>query len=95
MKKIAVWGTGQKCRELLDNGKALNIDIFIDNDISKKDTCFEGKQVFYPSSITGWKEIYVIVAVGAYREIKKQLIDIGLEEYRDFCFYEDFLWMFL
>ena len=91
MKKIAVWGTGQKCRELLDNGKALNIDIFIDNDISKKDTCFEGKQVFYPSSITGWKEIYVIVAVGAYREIKKQLIDIGLEEYRDFCFYEDWI----
>lgn len=81
-----IWGTGDRSSTF--SKEVTNKPLFyIDNDISKKDTCFYDRKVCHPSDITNWKDYYIVIANSFYEDIKKQLLDLGLIEESDFIYY--------
>lgn len=86
-KKIAIWGTGARAQEIMqeliskDSDLSDRIECFIDN-FPKSETLF-GKLVRKPDEVD-FKDKFVIVASVYYMEIRIQLSGYGLREYKDF-----------
>lgn len=90
-RDLVIWGTGRYAESFLkDNKNQINIKFFIDNDIEKKNKILQSRFIKHPDELTkeNWKSIYVIVASSYYFSIKKDLEKHGLQENRDFIYYE-------
>lgn len=85
--EIYVWGTG-KCASIFLEKSMYREKVLgcIDNDEDKEGSEFYGKRVWHPSRIdkNRWSDLFVIIAVDAYHDIKRQLGQYGLEEQKNF-----------
>ena len=83
-RKIAVWGTGSIAKEFYDNYKknyeGLNIDLFIDSDISKSGKAFYDKKIVHINDINDWNSYYIIIAIADYKseEINRIIDEKGI-----------------
>jgi len=92
---IVIWGTGKTAARVLTSNKYLKPEYFLDNDINKRGSCFNGYEVKHPSDLDiMWKEKAIIVASIYYEQIADQLKNMGLTEKVDFinwtCLYDAF-----
>ncbi len=85
-KKVAIFGTGNIAKSLLDNSDCIKPDIFIDN--YPRADYFHGVKVVKPVEIINIRDFYIVIATMAYDSIKKQLINYGLKEGDNFCYYK-------
>lgn len=88
-RKIAIWGTGNMCRFLLEQNLPYQMEGFIDS--YKRHDTFMGQPVFLPDEVSDWKQYYIIVAVAEDDEIRDRLLHYGLSENEDFFSYEKVL----
>lgn len=82
-----IWGTSNSALYLMDNiGFNLNIIGFIDSNIEFHGKCFKDKIVYsFADFIEKFNNNKIIVASGAYAEIRPILRNAGLVEFKDFC----------
>lgn len=86
LKRIVVFGIGEKCRELLKYNKE-KIDYFVDNDERKQGGVFENIKIFHPRILEEEKKSEIIVFISSneyYYEISKQLLKMGFKENENF-----------
>lgn len=88
-KKIALWGTGRRCIKYLMEYPDFNVDVCIDNDISKKQTQVNHIDIIHPSDIKKWEEYYIVITPVKCQEIKKQLELYGLKYIVNFAYGDD------
>lgn len=91
-KKVVLFGAGNIGARL--SRTLVEYDIFagfIDNDIEKQQNGVSGEKVYPPSALKDIKAL-VVISVGAEycNEIKIQLEDMGLHEYKDYIMAEEF-----
>lgn len=81
-----IWGTSNSAVYLMDNiGFDININGFIDSNIELHGSSFKGKTIYsFEDFINGFNN-KIIVASGAYAEIRCILRNAGLVEFKDFC----------
>ena len=78
--KIALWGTGKKASQFVEKCKDMEIDMYIDNDVSKEGETFYGKRIVHPSKISDWNDIYIYIPSSYFEPVSKQLNSMGLME---------------
>jgi hypothetical protein len=83
-KRIVAWGAGNNTRYYISQNIEPKIEFIIDNDLSKRNSNIEGIQVYHPSDIKNWNELFIIVLLTDYKAVEKQLLALGLEENTDF-----------
>ncbi len=88
-RKIAIWGTGNMSKFLLEHNLPWKIDIFIDS--YRKQELLNNIAVYLPNNISDWKEYYIIIAIAKNEEIQEYLSGHGLIKNIDFIDYKDFL----
>ena len=88
-RKIAVWGTGNKCKFLLSHSLPWEPDLFIDS-YKKQDTLMD-VPVAAPENIIDWSLYFVIIAVEKDQEIRDRLSGCGLMEKEDYMGFQQFL----
>lgn len=95
VEEIVLFGYGRLGRRILNT---LQLDFtvvaIVENDIKKIGTKINGVPVLYfgdASEVLQQNKIIVTTAEYHYKEIKNQLIRIGLEEYKDFVMYQPFI----
>lgn len=86
-RKLALWGAGSICKNILDIYGQEGVDAFIDNDIAKYGTKIGNKTILSPHFIMDSKEFYIIIVCAAYEEIETQLKHMNMREYEDFIVY--------
>lgn len=88
-RQIAIWGTGNNAKNVLEKIEGVSINFFIDN--NKTFDSFNGYEVKHPNEINDFKRVFIIISVNKDIEIKKQLKHLGLTENVDFIpFYKYF-----
>ncbi len=85
-KKLAFFGTGQMCKDIL-NSTNLPVDMFLDNAGNKSGKTLFNKKIYLPGEINDLKELYIIIVCSAYMEIEEQLDQMGLTKYEDYSNY--------
>lgn len=92
MKKIYIWGVGASLKDVEQaiNWNCAELIGYLDNDELKQDTILNGKKILAISKME--KECdYVIVSLYKYYEdVKKQLIDYGIDEKKILVYYDSF-----
>ena len=88
VKKIVYWGTGNICRLCLEWYPEKQPSFYIDSKIYGGE--YRGKPVKSPEEIKDWTDIYVVIAVSAYKDIEKELEEKGLIRHKDFAHYRDY-----
>lgn len=88
-RKIAVWGTGNRCKFLLSHNLPWEPDLFIDS--YKKQDTFMNVPVAAPENIMDWSLYFVIIAVEKDQEIRDRLSGCGLKEKEDYMGFQQFL----
>lgn len=79
--KICFWGTGEFFQDCYKN-PGFDFDFVCDNDPSKWGKTFEGKKCLSPDELKQIKEhVVVLVMVGNYAPIQKQLEEMEIENY--------------
>lgn len=90
-RKIVIWGTGDKSA-LFSESIGINVpDFYIDNNIEKDGSIFNKKNVVHPSRISAWNQLYIIIAIKNYDDVKCQLEEYGLQENQDFLPFTKFI----
>ncbi len=82
-KKVAIWGTGNFARSVLENtnlNKA-NIAFFIDNNPEMTGKEFFGYNVASPDTSYNFKGIIIVLSMLYYDDIKEQINYMGLKNY--------------
>ena len=92
MINIVVWGTGSSCRYILDLlKKNVNVIVFIDSDVMKIGTCFEGRVVISPRDLLIYDFDYILIASQFSTEIIKEIKKYNKKyEIIDFWKYKDY-----
>lgn len=90
-RKIAYFGGGQKCRELIKR-YCWNIGVIIDNDEQKSGSQIDGISVISPLEVHYWGELFIIITCVNTLDIEKQLETIGLIKGQDFVLAKEFLY---
>lgn len=88
-RKIAVWGTGNRCKFLLSHNLPWEPDLFIDS--YKKQDTFMNVPVAAPENIMDWSLYFVIIAIEKDQEIRDRLSGCGLKEREDYMGFQQFL----
>lgn len=88
-RKIAVWGTGNRCKFLLSHNLPWEPDLFIDS--YKKQDTFMNVPVAAPENIMDWSLYFVIIAIEKDQEIRDRLSGCGLKEKEDYMGFQQFL----
>ena len=88
VKKIVYWGTGNICRLCLEWYPEKQPSFYIDSKIYGGE--YRGKPVKSPEEIKDWTDLYVVIAVSAYKDIEKELEEKGLIRHKDFAHYRDY-----
>ena len=78
MMKIAVWGTGQRARQIVWEIGIENIDMFIDN--KPKQKTFFKKPVFLPNNVKKWHDLFIYVPSTYYAEVVPILENNNMKE---------------
>lgn len=86
-EKLAFFGTGRMCRDILDANPSIPVSIFLDNDADKNGKSWYGKTVLLPDQIENIKSFYIIIVCAAYMEIEEQLEEMGLVKFKDYATY--------
>lgn len=72
-----IWGTGkvaqQIAKEYEEQLEGLNILGYIDNDMDRQGTIFEGKRVFAPDVLLENRMCFIIIASSYRKEIQSQI----------------------
>ena len=92
-RKLAYFGAGAKCQDMLKMMLELRADAIIDNSREKEGT-FKAAglykvQVVHTSSIDDWSQYFVVVTCMNTDTIEQQLIGLGLQKGRDFVLAKD------
>lgn len=90
-KKLAIWGTGNVCTQIMESYSELCPMLLIDNNVEKSGTFLHEKKILHPSQIKNWGELFIILALDNYLNVKAQLIEIGLKEKVDFVWYREWV----
>jgi SAM-dependent methyltransferase len=82
-KKVAIWGTGNFARSVLENTnlKNANISFFIDNNLETADKEFFDYKVTTPDSLNNFKGIILVLSILYFEDIEKQIKEMGLKNY--------------
>lgn len=95
MREVCVWGTGiNSINFTCQHAERIKIIAYIDNYKAEEGSFDNGREsvkVFHPDEAEALvKKYFVVVAVSenTYWEIKKQLDNLGLTEFADYCFHE-------
>lgn len=83
-KQVAVWGTGNMAKKLMDEAAGFIPDIFIDS--NKNKDLFYGKKVYSPDELH-LEDYFVVIAVAKSSAIRNILAKKHLKEYENFCSY--------
>lgn len=86
--KLAFWGTGQICQDIL-NANKVHVDVFFDNDLDKNGTSWREGIIYHPTSVKDISQYYIVIACGAYVQVEEQLQAMGLQKYKDYVSYID------
>ena len=86
-KKLAFFGTGRMCRDILEAHPDIPVSLFLDNNEDKNGQDWYGKTVLLPGRVEDIKDFYIIIVCGAYMEIEEQLEDMGLIKFEDYATY--------
>ncbi|MDO4190050.1 MAG: hypothetical protein Q4D29_13785, partial [Lachnospiraceae bacterium] len=89
-KKLAIFGTGKMTEMIMLKEPNIEVSLFLDNSKAKNGTKFHNIDVLSPYECEDINSYYIVIAIGAYKEIEKQLTDMGLVKYRDFINYMEF-----
>lgn len=80
LMKCALFGTGNYAEAFSKVFEIGDICCYIDNDINKQGKEFNGKKIYAPNEIDYSDIDYIIVMVLRNKEIKAQLIEMGVDE---------------
>jgi hypothetical protein len=83
-KKLALFGAGNRCRYLMNEG--WKVDVILDNDRNKSGEFIGGVKVVYAEDFNDWSTYICLITVKESSEISEQLKSIGLiynEDYFD------------
>lgn len=87
-RKLAYFGAGAKCYDLLKMMIDLRAEIIVDNSKEKEGTFksagYYTVPVMHTSSVKDWSQYFVVVTCMNTDEIEKQLSELGLQKGRDF-----------
>lgn len=95
VKEVIVYGLGRVAQRNI--GKIIEdfkVPFIIDNAVCKERKSYRGIPVLAVDEVTSRifdYKILVVTSTLAYDSIKKELVELGLEEYSDFCRWEEFL----
>lgn len=87
--KVAFWGTGRICRDLLTKNPDIKIDFFLDNSEEKDGTYLDGVMIVKPRKLADFGDTLIIIACAMYLEIGAQLEKSGFRQYKDYITYMD------
>jgi len=88
-KKLAFWGTGKICKDLIEKNPNVHIDYFFDNSDEKNGTYMNGIKVIKPKNLQDYSDVLIVIACAMYLEIGAQLENCGLKQYKDYVTYMD------
>jgi SAM-dependent methyltransferase len=82
-KRVAVWGTGNFARSVLENTdlKKANISFFVDNNPDMAGKEFFGYKVATPNSLKDFKGTILVLSILYFKDIEEQIKKIGLKNY--------------
>lgn len=86
-EKLAFFGTGRMCRDILDANPSMPVSVFLDNDADKCGREWYGCTIASPDSVDDIKKLYIVIVCAAYMEIEEQLEDMGLVKFEDYITY--------
>lgn len=86
-EKLAFFGTGRMCRDILDANPSIPVSVFLDNDANKNGQSWYGKTIFLPNCLEDMKNYYIVIVCAAYMEIEEQLENMGLIQFEDYATY--------
>lgn len=90
MKSILIFGTGDGSRKMIKYiSRKYKISAYIDNNKEKIGSLFRGKLIISPTDISEYKYDYIFIGSMYFREIQKQLMDIGIENKKICLFYDE------
>jgi len=77
--KYILWGTGERCKLLIKVIGVDNIECFIDSDVSKQGTYFEGKRIIsFEEYCNSFEKYFIIVTPVDEEEIVNLLVERGI-----------------
>lgn len=82
-EKVAVWGTGNFARSMLENTnlKKTNIAYFVDNNPEMSGKSFCGYKVISPNALNNFKGIIIVLSILYFEDIEKQIRNMDLKNY--------------
>jgi 2-polyprenyl-3-methyl-5-hydroxy-6-metoxy-1,4-benzoquinol methylase len=82
-KKVAVWGTGNFARSIIENTnlKKANIVYFVDNNPEMSGKSFCGYKVVSPNALYNFKGVIIVLSMLYYKDIEGQISNMGLKKY--------------
>jgi Capsule polysaccharide export protein len=88
-KKLAIWGTGNVCAQVMGSCPWLVPVKLIDNNLEKSGMFLQGIEIIHPSKIMDWQDLFVVLAMDNYIGVKRQLEEKGLVEKENFVWYRE------
>lgn len=86
-KKIVYWGTGNICSRCLEAHPEITPVFYIDK---IKTGEYNGRPILTPQSIEDWSEIFVVITIKHFKDVKKVLDQFGLVEGVNYASYVDY-----
>lgn len=83
-EKVAVWGTGNFARSVLENTnlKKADISFFVDNNLEMAGKYFCGYKINTPDHLINFDGTILVLSILYFKDIEKQIINMGLKNYR-------------
>lgn len=88
-RKLALFGAGQKCENLLGQLK-LPVTLIVDNDESKAGKKLKGVEIIGSKDIKSWSDYFMIVTPSQTEEIEEQLGEYGLKKEVDYVLAKEY-----
>lgn len=91
MEKIVIFGTGESAKKLIKALKKSNTNIiaYADNDFNKHGKKLNDIIILNPKDLDNIDFDFIVISNIKFESIKKQLIDIGVEENKIFAYFDD------
>lgn len=82
-KNLIVWGTGNGCRDIIEfYGEYIHIDYLVDNKKENWGEQYRGIPIISPNELVGMSNYAILISsTYYYKDIEKQLLDMGIKEY--------------
>lgn len=82
-KKLIVWGTGNGCSDIIDfYGEYIHIEYLVDNKKENWGEQYRGISIISPNELANMRDYVILISsTYYYKDIEKQLLDMGIKEY--------------